>query len=137
MFDLSQMALASASFTRPSLIIDRQPLGDNGTPGISSESRAIQVGARNLLDIPPVDIIGRIHPGDEDVSAYAVAVRKPVDFHNSTVQLFELDQAIDMAHREVNLGHETGMDTIDAKLILSSLAIKAIRNNVPRKYRLG
>lgn len=133
-FDLSQKALASANFAAPSLISDFQTLNDNGLPGISSEARAIRIGARNHLGLPPVDVIGRIHPGDTDVTAYAVATRAPINFRHFTVRRFELQEAIELAHEEVNLGRETSMDHIDAKLLLAAVSMREIRGLIPARF---
>lgn len=137
LFDFHQHAFASPSFSAPSLIIDRQPLNDRGMPGISSETRANHIGERAQLGIPPVENIGKVYLEEEDESAYVLAVRKPIHFRNFILKPYDLDDVVQIAHAEANRGHETAMNTVDAKLILASLALDKVRNRFTTHYRLG
>jgi hypothetical protein len=85
--DLSQRALAGYSH-EPSLIEDHQPLNDKGLPGITHETRAINLGARQEgLGLPAMKVIRRLSH-----DAYALAASQPIDFDNSSLTPYKLDE---------------------------------------------
>ncbi len=125
-FDLSQRALAGY-FNEPSLIEDYQPLNENGLPGITHETRAINLGVRQNLALPPMKVLGRLKHPTMNLDAYAVAASQPIEFRKFTLKRYDLDDVHEIVQETIAHLDRPRMDRINAHLLRSAFSIPEVR----------
>lgn len=130
-FDLSSKALAGYD-GQISLVQDMQPLNEDGLPGISHEARALRIGLRKNLVLPPLKVLGRLTARDQHPDAYAVSTTGPIDYDRvAKLQSFNLTHVEALVQETIKNPENPQMDPITAYLLESAFTltsfIKALR----------